>query len=616
MPFHHIHRLLEEQSTKWRYRPSWTFCGDKHPWIEVTGSNHIALLLHVLNAIHIPAMTVHYQVYDMHLLDYYRELMDLRKVTIPLLSSMVIHANPLSSVLTRRFHIVAQPGKVVHFINTTCISCSAIVGVYDGFDYYHKIFESPLKSEYPVTMAKHSQYFRTHVIVRFDNTDLSVVQIWKMSIELHHVRALTITDKYELELDNRRSDSIINNVLIVNITGNQFPRLSIRSRVSDGLNEDGCAYGGLMIKQYRNESIFNKYGPYCSRLMAFQPFLNGLNELVFSSDHFKLFVYAFGPLYTLAIDIAVSTTECEGLINPVELCAINDTVSQVPVGHSQQLTNYKLFCKNILLTLNSGDVYNSIVMHDLKGCVIVQQIPTTSDMSYIFRFTDHSDMAIWISTPVLSTSLMSLTNWGAVTFHATLSNIITSTNNQVVRYLYIPNAVLSYVTRFEFHKLMFHLHISRRKVIQRCEQYNESSHSVWRDKFVVYRYFLSVTNICGVGTYNKNYIYVYSFTTGVKRMTRFGRKLIEYISIITSLTSDCIANGKTDRVAIVIPTIYINSIEITDRRFNVTFFSTLWLLILEKQNPCSSVVMQFGHTVVVLISLLTITSRYMKVGYK
>ena len=404
-------------------------------------------------------------------------------------------------------------------------------------------------------------------------------------------------------------------MLLVNITGNRFPRLSIRSRVSTGLNEDGCAYGGLKIEQYRNESDFNQYGPYCSRLMAFQPFLTALNQLVFSSDHFKLFVYAFGPLYALAIDIVVSATECEGLINPVELCAINDTAPQVPVVQSQQLSNYKLFCKKSRKTHDSGDVYISIVVHDLKGCVIVQQIPTASDMSYIIRFTDHSDIAIWIGTPVLSTRLMGLTNWGLITFHASLSNTITSTNNQVIRYLYIPTAMLSYMTRFEFHKLMYQLHISRRKVIQRCEKYNESSHTVWREKFAVYRYFLTVSR-CGVGTYNQNYIYVYSFTTGVKKMTRFGRKLIEYASIITSLTSDCIANGKTDRVAIVIPTIYSNSIEITDRRFNVTFFSTLWLLILEKQNPCSSVVIQFCNTVVVLISLLTIKSDHMKVRYK
>ena len=616
MPFYLIHRLLEELLTKWRYRPKWTFCGDKHPWIEITGSNHIALLLHALNAIHIPAMTMHYQVYDFHLHDYYRELMDLRRVTIPLLRSMLIHAKPLITVLTRRFHIVAQPGKVLRFVNTTCISCTAMVGVYDGFDYYHKIFESPLKSEYPVIMAKYSQYFRTHVIVQFDDTDLSVDQIWKMSIKLHHVRALTITEKYELELDNRKNDSIINTVLMVNITGTQFPRLSIKSRISVGLNEDGCAYGGLMIKQYRNESVFNEYGPYCSRLMAFQPFLTGLNELVFPSDPFKLFVYAFGPLYTLAIDIIVSITECEGLINPVELCLSNDTVSQVPVGQSHQPTNYKLFCKNILSTLVSGDVYISIVMHDLKGCVVVQQIPTTSDMSYIIRFTDHSNIAIWIATPVLSTRLMGLTNWGLITFHASQSNIITTTNNQVIRYLYIPTAMLSYVTRFEFHKLMFHLQTRKREVIQICEKYNESSHTVWRDKFVEYRYFLSVTNICGVGTYSKNYIYVYSFTAGVNRMAHFGRKQIVYTSIITSLTADCIAKDKTDRVAIVIPTIYSDSIEITDRMFNVTLYSMLWVLVLEKQNPCSSVVIKFGQPVVVLTSLLNITSSYMKVGYK
>ena len=602
------YRILEKLPKNWAYRDKWHFCGYKHPWVTVTRSSIIALVISVVNAVSIPVMTIHYQIYEVTLHEYLQELSKLRELRVPRISTMLFLSEPSSLISIRRFHVVGEPGEVLYFVNSTYRRCRADVIAYDGFDLYHTLFEVHLEAQDTVDLHHFSRYFRAYIILHFKDMDLSVQQKWLLGITRRPIEMVKITEAYQVQLDNRGLDQIINYVLYVNFTDNQFPRLSIRNQVSHGFNEDDCAYGGILVTKDVNGSMLTNdtYGPYCSRLLVFQPFLSesDFSDLVFSNDSFMLFVYAFGPLYELKVEITVTTTKCEGIINPLTLCMRNDTNSQIPQRTYIKNTNYIYFCDGTYANEYYGGIYFSIILLDLKGCIVVQQIPTSSSLNYILRLNMYSETKIWISPPAFSEAVLRRTHWDRVSIHASSGNMVRSTPKGPVTHQDIPAMVLQYLTRFAFHKLMYYVQLTSKEFVQKCSLYNESSHTVWEDVFTRIRHFLAVNSACGIGKYTKNYIYVFAFTT-IDTQERFlGGKFIEYVSVNTMSKSGCNAKNQTNTITLTILRTYTNTIQISQKELRFTLYSTIWGLIISKGDPCSVMVVHFSCTHINLLSTI------------
>ena len=612
-----MNRILEKirKQRGWAYRDKWKFCGSKHPWITITGSNRIALVTNVENAVSIPVMTVHYQIYEVKLQEYFQELSNVRERHVPRVNTILFQLKPSALISTRRFHVIGKPGEVLYFVNSTCRLCRADCIAYDGFDLYHKLFEVHLEAQDTVDLHHFSRYFRAYIILHFKDMDLSVQQKWLLGITRRLIDMINITEAYQVQLDNRGLNQIVNYVLFVNFTDGKFPRLSIRSQVSNGFNEKDCAYGGVIIAQSVNGSMLTNdtYGPYCSRLLVFQPFLSesDFSELVFSSDPFMLIVYAFGPLYELKVDINVTTTVCEGIINPLTLCMRNDTNSQIPQGVNIVKSNYRYSCHGISTSEHYGGMYFKILMTNLQVCIVIQQIPSAlSDLNYIIRLKMFSDTTIWISTPAFTEVTMQRTHWGQVSIHASSTDIIRSTANGPITYQDTPATTIQYLTRFAFHKLMYSVQLTHKKVIQRCASYNESSHAVWETVFTRPRHFLALNSACGIGRYIKNYIYIFAFSNIYTRVRFLSGKFIEYVSVTTTLKFGCNSTNQTNTITITIVRMYTNTIQISEREFNLTLYSMLWALIIEKNDPCSVIVVKFSCT---YIDSLPTTKQHIEV---
>ena len=573
----------------WAYRDKWKFCGSKHPWITITGSNKIALMTDVENAVSIPVMTVHYQIYEVKLQEYFQELSNVRECHVPRVNTILFQLKPSALISTRRFHVIGKPGEFLHFVNSTCRRCRADCIAYDGFYLYHKLFEVHLEAQDTVDLHHSSRYFRAYIILHFKDMDLSVQQKWLLGISRRLIDMINITEPYQVQLDNRDLDQIVNYVLFVNFTDSKFPQLSIRSQVSKGYIEEDCAYGGIIIAQSVNGSMLTNdtYGPYCSSLLVFQPFLSEshFNELVFSSDPFMLIVYAFGPLYELKVDINVTTSKCEGIINPLTLCMRNDTNSQIPRFVYIEKSNYKYSCHGISTSEHYGGMYLSILMIDLQACIVIQQIPSASSgLNYFIQLKMFSDTKIRISTPAFSEVTMRKTHWGQVSIHASSSDIIRSTANGPITYQDSPATTIQYLTRFAFHKLMYYVQLTRKKVIQRCALYNESSHAVLETVFTRPLHLLALSKACGIGRYIKNYIYIFAVSNIYPRVRFLSGKFIEYVSVTTTLKLGCNSTNQTNTITITIVRMYTNTIQISERIFNIILLSLLWALIIEKND--------------------------------
>ena len=559
-------------------------------------------------------MTIHYQVYEVKLQNYFRDLSKLREIIVPRITSSLFLSKPSTLIPIRRFHVIGKPGQVLYFMHSTCQWCRADCIAYDGFDLYHKLFEVHLESQDTVDLHHFSRYFRAYIILRFKDVDPNIQQKWLLVLTLRPIKKVKITEAYQEQLDNRGLDQIVNYVLLVNFTSAQFPLLSIRSQISHGFNEEDCAYGGIIIVQSVNGSMLTNdtYGPYCSRLLVFQPFLSesDFTELAFSGDPFMLFVYAFGPLYQLKVDITVTTTKCEGIINPLTICMTNDTNSQVLQGIYVQKINYRCFCDGIYSSQYYGGIYLSIILLKIQGCIVIQQIPTVSSLNYIIRLKMYSDAKIWISTPAFSEEIMERTHWDRVSIHPSSKDIISSTPNGPVTQLDVPAMVIQYLTRSAFHKLMYYVLLTSKKVVEKCSLYNESSHAIWKDMFTRYRHFLAVNSACGIGRYTKNYIYIFAFSTIDTHDGWVGGKFVEYVSVTTTSKLGCNAKNQTNTITINILNMYTYTIQITQMNLNFTIYSTLWALIIEKNNPCSILVVKFRC---VHINLLSTTTQHTEV---
>ena len=561
-------------------------------------------------------IAVHYQVYDVELHDYLTELIQINKVVVPRVNTILVRAKPSTYFEHRRFDFVGIPGEVLYFMNTSCISCNASCMVYDGFLLYHKLLDIYIGSQQTVEISQHTRYFRAYIIVQFLSIDRTLRQTWRMGISRRQVKSVEVTSAYTIKLDNTRFDSIVNSVLSVNFSAGKFPILSIKSHISDGFNDDSCSYGGFLLTQSRNGSMLTNdtYGPYCSRLLIFQPFQpgSGLSELVFSGDPFIFFVYAFGPLYDLVVDIKVAITTCEGLINPLKAWFDNSTNPVVPFDVELQKPNYRCYCEGAYSSKSYGGIYAMIVMYGLQGCIVLQQIPSASDISYIIRLTMDADVTTWIISPVFTDAIMNITHWDYISISPSSVNKIQSTVNGPITHRDISNTVVQYLTQFAFHKRMYYVMLASKNVVHKCNRYNESSHIVWKDVFPRFRYFLSCDTACGIGNYTKNNIYIFSFVSVSNSLAHVRGKFIEYISIATIIKPGCTSKKQTNKITITLHGHYTSTIPMTNRYLNITLYSILYVLITEKNNPCCVVALTFNYSYFQLLA--KITSHQLKVN--
>ena len=168
----------------------------------------------------------------------------------------------------------------------------------------------------------------------------------------------------------------------VHLENEQFPKISTIKQNFVRFNGNGCSSGGILLTEFANiDDTMNNhtYGHYCPNLVLKQPFLSsdGLKTLRFPNKHIQIVIFGFYPLFTIDIDLVITTSVCEGLLNPVTVCnsAFNDTI-QTGVTESSAQTrrkSYEFYCLELLYE-NFRKLH--MYIYNIEGCILIQELPS------------------------------------------------------------------------------------------------------------------------------------------------------------------------------------------------------------------------------------------------
>ena len=504
--------------------------------------------------------------------------------------------------LTSRFQISAKPGDIIYFNRSTWGECYGRFTIYDGFDSHHILYENLMTAGHSVPIEKSTLYFQAHVLIRFHNLDKKFDQQWEMYFKRVRNIGIQVNNTLHFTVENIEQSKAVNLAFIVNFTHNELrPKLSIRSRIFNGFNEDNCVYGGIIITQARDGDMLSNdtYGPYCNSLAAETLFLTsvGTTNITFSGEPFVMFVYAFNPLYNMDLDLAFTMSQCNGILNPVKLCPNPLNMSSTVIEKYAKY-NYVVSCAPLAQAAKGSVAYLEITVRRIAGCLVIQQIPAPLDINYSLLIRGQTDVRVYISTPRLPQHVLDRTVWDVAYLHIR-SNIIRQTGNKHLSYTDLPLIYLFYLGSDKWHKLVYNLEIHSKIYIPKCGIYNETSHTLWKFSQRRDRYVLAVTEKCGTGRYLYDHIYMYSFLKGSRTIFPRNRKSITYISITKTYSDQCflgnLSSAQEDLISIVLNDFYTSTIPVQQESYYITFYNTHTILVYEKNIRCSLLQINYGY---------------------
>ena len=609
-----IYSLLEKlHGTKWNHRTSWVFCGHRRPWVEVTSSNVAAIVLKQINIENFAKTVMHYEAYDDNLTLSFLELFYMNKITIPNIPVFVLGRLLTYHLLAIRFHVIGEPGEIIQFLACRCRHCEATMSIFDGFDLYYQLDELDLNSTNVVNIDKVTRYFHAHVVVSFRSLGQIRRRDWKMKLSRKLKKHKIITDSRNLTIQNIESGNIAHYVYRVHLENEQFPMISIIKRKFVGFNENGCASGCILLTEFTNIKDTmnnNTYGPYCPNLVLNQPFLasDGLKTITYPNKHIQIVIFGFYPLFTIDIDLVITTSVCEGILNPVTVCnsAFNDTI-QSGITESNILTrrkSYEFYCLEIFYeTFRKLHMY----IYNIEGCILIQELPTRYDLNYVLKIFSPVEAELHLYTWADSSQLHNRKYWNSVGFHFSTKAIVSDTVSGFVSVRDIPFVKILYETEYSSTKLSYSLKLlTKNYKKQKCYRYNETSHQLWEVDKARDQYLLIANSICGTGHYQKNYIYIFTFSPLYEHDLKRKAKLLIYFSIRRNFTKDCItsdtANSEEDEITTQLPGTSISALRASKDVHTLTISSLERSLSYIKNNNCSTVLIQFRYVQHILLT--------------
>ena len=174
-----------------------------------------------------------------------------------------------------------------------------------------------------------------------------------------------------------------------------------------------CSFGGYSFTHKIKTSLISlKYnqGPFCNGQAPSMPFIgtHGPKHIVFGSFQYYFTIYAFGPWYNIDIDVVIQRSFCEGLFEPMHMCASviqsynNSRNNNHKMMSYVKTSSYGIFCSAVSRA-NNRNVY-SLNMVNINQCIIFQMISLlpSNVQTYKVRAIMNIDISITIGPKHLS----------------------------------------------------------------------------------------------------------------------------------------------------------------------------------------------------------------------
>ena len=390
-----------------------------------------------------------------------------------------------------------------------------------------------------------------------------------------------------------------------------YPNISFHVREFHEWHNGDCTFGGFLFRHKYKQLKHHTLGPYCTDIAPNHPLIgrNGLDYLVIGNSGVEIIIYANGPLYTIDIDIVVSASLCEGVLEPTLLCYL--TEQSIHRKYLIKFPSYSVSCYAEELTRTV-----TVTIFNISQCVLLQGVHTRSKYELIFEVRANIDFRIVVklANNLLPFQLdfeydfwlLTYKQEGSKVTTNTLSNATVLTKQQVssVSFITLSSDRMHYT---------YSLHVEPRPSnFFSCANINQETHELFSN-ITDFQYMTKMTAACGKGFYRDsgNYLFLY--------VTFLSNSQIIYLRFTTL---PCEQDSLTRDVVVACPNAAsCYAADAVDKPFCLTSVLEGQMYRYEKNSACTAFTIQYNfapHYVLATMSLdeqftLLVRIAYIKV---
>ena len=591
-------KIGEYRRGVWRSRWYWSYCGNRRPWWETILSNRA--LLEILQKDLYSSFNVSFMYYIINQDNYLRSELYYKENILNRLQELyyyIEHSHCIRWII--KLHIC----YVAHF---TIVKLMNFVGhfyIYDGPSEKYGIFslkqttrdtfvsDVDITSEYYCTVVKLMPHKR--------NKDFYGQKVMQLSFKKKMREKNTL-----LNLNNRirvHNDGHILLAAVYSISGEvgQYPNVTFNIRRFQGWNEGGCNMGGFaLVQQMPDEDrTLVTSGPYCPGGSSNQPFIteHGQKFIVLTRKETILVIYAYGPEYWIDLDVIVSVSLCEGLLDFPLLCEAGLAVSHT-VDALTQWNNFQLKC-NRFYQRNIFPI--SVRLIRFTGCVVAQVIMCWKVFAYEVEILSRMHVNFKYASPVLynigddifniSFILIFWKNIGPGPQHFKILN-----STRILDIGNVTSLTYRQEAKVSHHEssvtiVMVPDKTNLGSINKHCELINQSAKLQSRQMYVAIEN-IKLTSLCATGYYHE--VMTYVFTIVPTYMTRYSSYSNVYFDIQEQNCGDLI--DVSSNLTVTMRASFTQTFHITSNKtIEIEVPNVSILIAVEKHETCSTLIFQY-----------------------
>ena len=408
-------QLCLTEPTHWRCMKSMRFCGYRKPWIISTTVSLVEVSIVQLNVRYPCNLTFSYTSIEIQRAYVYMkyERSDTLHFTTNPMTFRINYTQRLMGYYGK-WRLQQKLGNIIRFNDLYACCFVGSVKIYDGFESYYLIAQKNILNNSEEILDVATTYYVATLILQVKHTlinsygdPLFILRFVKELVNVQFINA----DRFSTTINSQ--GHLLHKTLSFNMTTGGYPNLSVVVRTFKGWNDNMCSFGGYSFThKIKTKSISFNYdqGPFCNGQAPSVPFIgtHGPKHIVFGSFQYYFTIYAFGPWFDIDIDVIIHRSFCEGLFEPMHMCAAAlQSYNKQPKGNQEMMnylktSNYGIFCSSVS-GANNRNVY-SLDLVNIRQCMIFQMISLlpSNAQTYQVRAIMNMDITITIGNKHLS----------------------------------------------------------------------------------------------------------------------------------------------------------------------------------------------------------------------
>ena len=520
----------------------WKYCGHLRPWIKTLESNSAIIGLDERNDRHRCNLTYYYTSLERKISNIFvkYERHDTETPQTELDNYLEFSHNYIANF--HQWLIIVAVGGEIRFSDLETNYFSGKIDIYSGESDHHLLsstvsYGNISKQRLRVLSNYFSANVRYYATESYQNINNRV--FFLLSYDKQQIPHKEISSNTTITITN--IGNIFYSVYSIQFTGkDNFPNVSFTIRKFTGWHGSDCQYGGYALMHHYSSTFF--LGPFCSKSLSSTPFIgtDGPKHIILGGHQYDLIIYTFGPLFEIDIDLVIRCSKCEGMVEPLLMCASSINLSdQSFYNDHNKIFFSSIKYQNCYMVCSAKNFGGAIILSadfmNISKCIVFQSISLFYDGVTLYQFQGSMNIQVTAYNGLKSEASDRHMKASASNIVRTLASFTNASFNMAYKGI----AFVKYKSYVFNGHLDFYIsmQINPREHNNVCTSTTQENNTSTLQHF----HHFEITNLCGVIYSMRHLLQLYIYRFSIPRYKNYSERTFMYLVFNTTCALN--ANG-------------------------------------------------------------------------